>query len=527
MNKSNGGFASEFKKLTKDENPSYAEVAVTVRRRLRRYSLNSIVNVGVRYLSKTYSDKREGLMAMPWLAALVLKLAIEDSLIYMEIGDDCTESDFLMCCNEIWNSKQNHDGSVQMILLGVRSLMHTQLIFQKPENIGFLRWSALISRLDAGHPSYHLFESVFEMSPEDFMVSTTMLMSQFIGKSSFQCLNLRNYMDLDERIVNPFVKVVDIFSKNLIELREILKRELKDRISNGEPARPASERNEFPWLAKYPILRLDEDHVHTWNPTIFFHGLEEAVHKRLSIHGQQYTDSFSKVFENYVIELIRESSVQPITDQDFKEIGNRAMPAVDALIPSKYGNVFIESKMSLFSDEVLISDRPAIVKSKLKRIREAMVQGWKVGELIRNGEVEIPEAKYAKNDFLIIVTSRQLLFGNGIHLQRWVDEDFFNRILPESGFLAPNSAQISSMPPQNIIILSIDEFEHLVGAVKSGDLTYLSFAKKYSEEVLDPNKSKLLGDQLIAESVDSFYVSELMHNARDMIENKLKSILQV
>src|SRR5699024_9160377 len=151
---------------------------------------------------------------------------------------------------------------------------------------------------------------------------------------------------------------------------------------------------------------------------IFFHGLEEAVHTRLSESGQVYTDSFSKVFEDYVIELIRDSGVYAIKDQEFKRIGNASMPAVDALIPSAEGNVLIESKMSLFSDVGLLSDKPRLVKSKLKRIREAIVQGWRVGDLIRSDEIDLDDAKLADNDYLIIVTSRQLLLGNGRHLQK-------------------------------------------------------------------------------------------------------------
>src|SRR5690606_34520943 len=129
-------------------------------------------------------------------------------------------------------------------------------------------------------------------------------------------------------------------------------------------------RHEFPWLTKYPVLKLDKTRVLAWNSTIFFHGLEESIHIRLSEFGQLYTDSFSKVFEDYVIELIEESGTHAITDQEFKRLGNASMPAVDALIPHAEGNVFIESKMSLFADDVLLSDRPPLVRLKLKRIRE-------------------------------------------------------------------------------------------------------------------------------------------------------------
>lgn len=270
-------------------------------------------------------------------------------------------------------------------------------------------------------------------------------------------------------------------------------------------------------MAKYPLLKLDETRVLAWNPTIFYHGLEESVHIRMSEFSQDYTDSFSKVFEDYVIELIKESGTHPITDKEFKRLGNSSMSAVDALIPSAGGNVFIESKMSLFPDDVLLSDHPQLVKSKLKRIREAIVQGWKVGTLLRSNEIDLSEAKSADNDYLIVVTSRQLLFGNGLQLKQWVDEQFFDQILLDSKFMSPSKEQLSRMPPQNITIISIEEFEQLVGAVKSGNVTYLSFVKQLAKNAINPATATMVAEQVIEKYVEKFYVSEMLNSAKERV----------
>lgn len=73
---------------------------------------------------------------MPWLPALVMKLAIEDEMISMH-GDLCPSAEFDACCNAIWNAKRGLDESVQVALLGVRALMHAQFIFQRSETFGF------------------------------------------------------------------------------------------------------------------------------------------------------------------------------------------------------------------------------------------------------------------------------------------------------------------------------------------------------------------------------------------------------
>ena len=503
----------------------YAEVAKVIRRRLRRYSLISIINVGLNHLTQQHDNKEKAVLAMPWLVALVIKLAIEDELIYLHIGDLCPPVEFDACCNAIWNAQQGFDESVQVVLLGVRATMHAQFIFQRPETFGFLRWAALISRLDAAHPCRVLFERVFSMSPDDFMMAATLLMSQLKKRGPQQPLDLRIYSVVPEELTKPLYLLVELFSKDLSELRVQLQQELHSRLASNRSARQESERHEFPWLAKYPVLKLDKTRVLAWNPTIFFHGLEESVHIRLSEFGQRYTDSFSQVFEDYVIELILESGTHAITDQEFKRLGNASMPAVDALIPHAGGNVFIESKMSLFADDVLLSDRPSLVRLKLKRIREAIVQGWKVGTLLRSDEIELSDAKSADSDYLIVVTSRQLLFGNGLHLKQMVDEQFFDHILPESNFMSPSKEQLSRMPPQNITILSIEEFEHLVGAVKSEKATYLSFVQQLAKNASNPATATMVADQEIKEYVNKWYVPELLTNSRDRVLAQANAVL--
>lgn len=505
---------------------TYADVAKKIRNRLRRYSLISIINVGLNHLTQQHDNKEEALRAMPWLPALVMKLAIEDEMISMHNGDLCPSAEFDAYCNAIWNAKWRLDESVQVALLGLRASMHTQFIFQRSETFGFMRWAALISRLDAPHSCRILFERVLGMTPDDFMMAAIVLMSQFKKETLQQPIDLRGYSALPEGLTKPLYQLVKLLSKDLSELRVQLQGELRSRLDSKpkRSARQESERHEFPWLAKYPLLKFDKTSVLAWNPTIFSHGLEESVHIRLSEFGQCYTDSFSQVFEDYVIELIQESGTYAITDQEFKCLGNKGMSAVDALIPHTEGNVFIEAKMSLFTDDVLLSDHPPFVRTKLKRIREAIVQGWKVGDLLRSDKIELSDAKSADNDYLIVVTSRQLLFGNGLHLKQMVDEQFFDHILPESNFMSPSREQLSRMPPQNITILSIEEFEQLVGSVKSQKVTYLSFVQQLAKNAINPKTAKMVAEQEFNEYVDKWYIPNLLTNSRDRVVAQVNAV---
>ena len=126
--------------------------------------------------------------------------------------------------------------------------------------------------------------------------------------------------------------------------------------------------------------------------------------------------------------------------------------------------------MSLFGDNLIFSDDPKVVFRKLRRVREAVVQGWKVGTLLRSGYFAITDAASAPLDYLLIVKSRQLNLCNGeLLLQMLGQEKLMNRN-PESSFGSPSIEQLVRLPPRNIFVLSIEEFEHLVGAIAAGDV---------------------------------------------------------
>ncbi len=448
-------------------------------------------------------------------------------MVEVSTGPDCPQRVFEHCCNELWAF---HDSSMDenqyRLLLTVRGMLHAQMLFQKNETTAYLRWPALIERLPAEHPSAVLFRSEFNMSAVGFMLAATAVMSSLLHYGYSSPLSLSFFAKLPDAVKVDLSSFLLKFCKSALGLRDILRNELNKRIQSGGSPRPPYERLEFPWLSNYPLLRLEGNKVIAWHPLIFYQGIENAVHNRLSLYGQQYSDDFSKLFERYVVELIEEAGIRPITDQDFKQIGNASMSAVDALIPSQNGNILIEAKMSLFLDELLISDKPNVIYQKLKRIRKAMSQAWKVGDSLRDGSIHIKDADQAQHDYLFIVTSRQIMLGNGRHLSNMVDANFFDNVYPERDFYKPTPEQFERLPPENITILSIEEFEHLVGAVIEGKLTLLSFAEDAARRAVDPSAAVMTADQITSNYVKRWYVPAMIRKAREKVTDELRRHLE-
>ena len=100
--------------------------------------------------------------------------------------------------------------------------------------------------------------------------------------------------------------------------------------------------------------------------------MESSLRKRLSEHKEGYANHFSKVFEDSVLELIAEAGLTYLNKQTYKEGLAAERNAVEAIIASADANVFIEWKMTAYSDDLIPSDRAPVVWKNLKRAREAM-----------------------------------------------------------------------------------------------------------------------------------------------------------
>lgn len=69
--------------------------------------------------------------------------------------------------------------------------------------------------------------------------------------------------------------------------------------------------------------------------------------------------------------------------------------------------------LSLFADAVLLQDNETATWQKAKRVRDAIKQGWKVRELIRDPASGFRTHLQASQDFLLVDTSRELNLGSG------------------------------------------------------------------------------------------------------------------
>ena len=97
----------------------------------------------------------------------------------------------------------------------------------------------------------------------------------------------------------------------------------------------------------------------------------------------------------------------------------------------------------------------------------------------------------------MIVTSRQLNLCNGELLLQMLGQEKLTNLNPESSFGSPSIEQLVRLPPRNIFVLSIEEFEHLFGAIAAGDVDLPPLHEEAALKQRRPGGASIHFDQIL------------------------------
>lgn len=455
------------------------------RNQLRIYSGDSIVAQALRVLHHQFSSPLEDLKAAPWLTMLIVKWAVRDIYVYQSIGKVISPQKFDALRNLLWDIQgiMSSGQNTPNFYATLRAMLHPQIQFQRRETWGFLRWPALISQLDLSHPNRTQFEKTFLMSPETYMDLSFVLYTQILrGKKT---LPPDYFASIEGFYGDNIPTFLELFSRDFSSLR----RELQENVNR--PMQGRIEFFEFPYLQRFPIFRTPDRALNFWHRSVFARGMEDAVHLRLSEFGPSYTEPFSKVFEGYVLDILKDNKISFFGEDEIRNTFSRKDSAVEAIIDCPDCNVFIEAKMSLFWDDVLLDDRPQKVFNKTERIRTAIQQGWRASDLLRSERGQLGGCANKAQDFLLVVTSRQLNISGGNMLNNLYPNGLFESVLPIE--------KRRYLPPENIFVLSIEDFELLTGCVQSGSVALGSLLRNAAIANNNPKTSRMFFSDFLRE----------------------------
>lgn len=485
----------------------------TIRNRLRKHSAVAVADRTLQVMWQQYETPLDELRSFPWLTLLLAKWTFQDASVPLRGGSPLSAQQLDIMRQQLWDGHGNDErrGQDSNVFLMLRSLMYVQTEFQRGSTWSFFRWPALYARLPENNRARKQFREAIGMEPAAFMDLAFALYAIVLGGK--MPMHPDPLAPCRPTYGDAVDQIYSLFARDLPTLRQELQRDRAKRL------RVKHELYEFPYLKRFPLIRGPDGRLHCWHKLVFARGVEEAVHLRLSEQFEgAYAENFSKAFETYVTELAQATGKPLLTEAEHKQVFGGSSPAVEAVFEGDGCNILVEAKMSLFADDVVIQDSEHLAHQKTKRVRGAIGQAWQVGKQLRE-HPELSKRFSQPLDFLFVVTSRELLLGSGDKLQR---------LLPKGAFTYPDddpSAE-SRLPFGNVFIVSIEDFEAVMGCVQSGIVDLPKLVMEAAEANLRADSARLFFADFIKKHLKSCPLPTLIIQAREESEARLKAVFK-
>lgn len=449
-------------------------------RTLAKFSVVSVVDLATRALAAPKPSPLHDMQSMPWISLLLVEFAFRSKANHLLLGASMPGLTFDSLREELWQMIGSASLSGPSIQASLRSYLPAQIEFQVTRPSSAMRWPILMDRLPANDDARRMFMEVFQITPEQYIDAVQVLL--IYAEMSSHVIPKAFVESLPKQLSAPLCRIMDLIGRNLLTLRT----DMQCKIMNGLPQR--WELNKIPFAAKFPLFEIESGDWFIWHPRMLKRALEELPHKQLMLKGDQYLRIFTRHFENYVTELTRAICPNLIDESQWKQKMGRNASAVEAILPFDGANVFVEAKMSYNHDAALLVEDPAQLVSRLERITDAIYQARKVSQRLREENYKYPRRAESSEEFLVIVTSRELYIGHGTKLEE---------LLPPGCLDFDDAGVNERMPLSNVLVVSIDDFERLQAAVSVGKIDLLPFLREMSAKNTDAATASLfLFDQL-------------------------------
>lgn len=473
---------------------------------LTEYSVCSVISVALKVLSGPKPWTFQDVQAMPGLTLLLVKWTMQNPNCKMYMGKSISMRDFDLFRQRLWDLTGLAKAESQNTYAMLRSILPAQIDFQRRSHWGFMRWPSILAGLQVDHPSRAQLFNTLGITPEAF-IDACWILHQPMQEGNLE-IGPQWLAGVPGEYMKPITRVFQSLGRDFPELRT----ELTDRWPSYKPS--SWELFESPFAKKYPFLKISENSWRVWHPAMFERGLEDAVHLSLTHLGSKYTEVFSRVFEDYIVELAIEMWPNLISECNWKAVMGHNAPSVEAILPAGHVNIFIEAKMSLFHDAVLIEDSEVGLSSRLERVISAVEQGWKVSQLLRQRAHLFPRRAEATEEFLLVVTNRELHVGGGLSLER---------LIPQGRLDCPDVATQQRLPLQNVFLLSIEAFEHLQQAIIQKKIELLDVLNAAKTANADAKTAAMYFDDHLKKHTTNWGVPKVVRSAQNASVERLKT----
>jgi len=229
-------------------------------------------------------------------------------------------------------------------------------------------------------------------------------------------------------------------------------------------------------FTRYPLLRSQRGYE-SWYPTVLYRGLEHFIYDTLrAADASVFMSRFGPLFERYVEDSIAYLGKPYATEAQLSAALPGPGKVVDFILLDGEVNIFVDAKGVEMSYLGKVSHRPDIISDKLKESAiKGIRQGFDTAKRLAEKGASTPTIRSAKENYLLIVTFKELYLGSGL--------DLYNAIACER--LADLLAEYNGkawIPLEHIYFLTIDDLDRLVERVKRGQMTIVETLRKAVSE---------------------------------------------
>ncbi|MGN2670339.1 hypothetical protein [Aliivibrio fischeri] len=424
---------------------------------MRGHDAVEVLEALYKYMNAEASNDVERLRRHPWLIMLIVKWNLLENRVHPESAKKLTNKTF----NRILDSAFDAGKFVKMPTAGsyyrnlLRNIAFQQFIYQKQLSSTTVASNhLLLSELPKNHRINTRFKTLTGLEINDFNKCSLAIYAIFLKKPSLKIDDLKIIYDkLGKENLEKTLAVLSI------DLHKV-KGQVKDNdYSNGT----YSEWYEQTPFLRFPLVKYDNTYT-CLNIYVLLRCIEGYVYDLLKHDDpQSFMDAFGKIFEAYLSKGLAYSKCSYIDEAAIKSQLPEGVSVVDFVASDDSVNIFIDAKAVELPYLGKVSDNPKVILGKvrtsaLKAIKQANV----FNNYVLNNDLE--HLKFEENNYLIVVTYKELYLGNGVDFYESCAKKEIDEIMQG---IDPKA----KIPLENIYFITLEEFDLMCSVVKQTEFT--------------------------------------------------------
>lgn len=451
-----------------------------IRNQYRQYHPLQLIDACINYLYSPTKTEIDQYKKNPWLVLLLIKWVLIDKQFSTTGKKNLTQNGL----NKILQMMHDLGAKIRMPseyshhTLFFRNMAYQQFLYQHQLNLAcFARQQILFGEVGDNHFFKQKFIEKANLSIDHFLELGLVLLCHYIIDKKPN-VNSRWFDSIKSHYSSAEVSsLLELLSIDLNELRNSL-------IKSTGNKRASHEYYEQTPFLNFPLINLGDNYLCVY-PNILFRAIEHFIYDSLRLwDSTKFMAKFGEIFERYVERGLSYSGVPYVSEKTLAKELDGDGNVVDFLVNEGDTNIFIDAKAVEMAHQGKVTHLANIVKDRVKTsIIKAIEQSYDVLRRLQTTDSSVPIIKHRNNNYLLVVTFKELYLGNG--------QIFFDAVAEEKILkLCENFKDSPQIPLENMYFITIDEFDYFVSLIREGKITFDSGLSKAKEADREPMTRK-------------------------------------